>query len=188
MLGVGERPAGSLAAGRDRSRERVLRLHGEVSRRGLRADYPREADEGGDEESAAVGARRVPGGGLRRAGARRFPHGSKHAEDIFERKQYHAGFHSHQHVSQVVGGFGRVLRGTDRAADSFGARALRGKEEEPVQPVTLVPAPRGRSDPHSEGSRRKPLKRALTRLVAPAARGTRAQPRSEAIHFSSWSA
>ena len=67
------------------------------------------------------------------------PHGSEIAKDLFERDQYHAGIHFHQHVSQIMGGIGSRVSRTDRKINEARYRTPRGKEEEPVQPVIAAP-------------------------------------------------
>ena len=53
----------------------ILRLQRQVSRRRLAADHSRQAHQGGNQGGPGAGDRRLPSGGLLRAGARRFSDG-----------------------------------------------------------------------------------------------------------------
>ena len=134
-LGAGQRQARSFSARRDRSGQRILRLHRQVSRRRLAADHSSEAKQSRNQKDPATGHQRLQGRGLFRPGAGGFPDGPQEPEDLSQRDQHHARIHRDQHVSQAVGGVGPGLSGTDRAPDPAGAGTARREEEKSVQQV-----------------------------------------------------
>ena len=79
-----------------------------------------------DDATMADGARLcracVPGARLCRSGACRLSGGRRERRDLSERDQHDAGFHAHQHVSEVVGSDGHSLPGAGGQAAHAGGR------------------------------------------------------------------
>ena len=74
---------------------------------------------------AAPGDRGVPGGRLRRHGARRLPAVARHRADLRQRGEHDPRLHHHQHVLEALGRDRRRLPGAARSPGRAGPRAAR---------------------------------------------------------------